>query len=277
MKIQHETLSLEPFYPFNLLRVNLTEFPMHWHPEMEVLFVEEGEQLVTLRDDTYHLKEKDILLIGSGEVHSFPYHPAESKLVILHLGKTIFTPYAEQLFNSECISPLINPDHYKQEHHKLLQQSIESIRDYYATRTEENELFLRAEIYQLAALIKKYVAMKPLMNNEKIKRLEQLVKLDHVLTHIEEHFNQDMPLEEAASLAGFSPYHFSRVFKKLMGMNFVQYLNYVRIKKAMMLLQNEEESVSQVAFKTGFNSIQTFNRQFKEWNACSPSEYRSKK
>ncbi|MCP3764822.1 AraC family transcriptional regulator [Domibacillus sp. A3M-37] len=277
MKIRHEKLSLEPFYPFNLLYGSFKEFPMHWHPEMEIVFVEKGEQWVTLRDAMYHLKEKDILLIGSGELHSFPYQPSESKLIILHVGKTIFAPYSDQLFNSECVSPLINLDHYEQEPYYLVRKSIEAMHDYYFTRSEGSELFLKAEIYQLAGLIKKYVPMKPLMNDKKMKRLEQLAKLGHVLAYIEEHFDQDITLEQAADLAGFSPYHFSRVFKKLTGMNFVYYVNYNRIRKSMILLQNNEEPISQIAFKTGFNSIQTFNRQFKELNGCSPSQYRRKK
>src|SRR5690606_41824231 len=56
----------------------------------------------------------------------------------------------------------------------------------------------------------------------------------------------------------------------LIGVNFIQFLNETRITKAMILLQNKEDPISEIAFKVGFNSIQTFNRWFMQINGFTP-------
>jgi AraC-like DNA-binding protein len=69
-------------------------------------------------------------------------------------------------------------------------------------------------------------------------------------------------------------YHFTRFFKDTTGMTFWQYLNNYKVSKAVNLLINTSDSISEIAFNSGFNSIKTFNRVFKQVKGCSPSEFR---
>lgn len=273
MKIIHEQLSLEPFNPINIIQSRFQEFPKHWHAEIELIYVKQGTQVVELSGATYTLKEEDILLIGSGEVHSFPFQSSSSSLIIFHLGRSIFEPYSDYIFNSEFPAPIIEPTN---EFYRLLGESILNIVNLRNEKVLGGELFLKAEINKLAGNIIKYVPVKQLMDNEKKKRLEQLKLLERVLIHIDQNYDQEITLEEAANISGVSIFHFSRLFKKLIGVNFIQFLNETRITKAMILLQNKEDPISEIAFKVGFNSIQTFNRWFMQINGFTPSQYRAK-
>ena len=71
-----------------------------------------------------------------------------------------------------------------------------------------------------------------------------------------------------------SSYYFCKMFKKVTGLNFTDYLSRVRVEKAKSLLLNPNARVSEVAFDIGFTSITNFNRTFKKLAGQSPSDYR---
>jgi AraC-like DNA-binding protein len=91
---------------------------------------------------------------------------------------------------------------------------------------------------------------------------------------VEEHYKEDITLECISKYAGFSSYHFTRFFKESTGISFGQYLRNFRITKAEWHLINSGETIAQAAYKSGFNSIKTFNRVFKDVTGRSPTDFR---
>ena len=96
------------------------------------------------------------------------------------------------------------------------------------------------------------------------------------MDYIDEHYMEDLNLEDIAESIGFSKFHFSRLFKQYTNFTFCDYLCYRRIKVAEELLAMPDLSITEVALQAGFPSISTFNRLFKQHKNCTPSEYRSK-
>lgn len=94
-----------------------------------------------------------------------------------------------------------------------------------------------------------------------------------LLRYIDAHSDEELTLEQAACYAGFSRYHFSRLFHRYTGCTFSDYLTLRRIESAKALLATGS-SITDVAFQAGFNSLSAFSRCFKKHTCCSPSEYR---
>ncbi len=78
-----------------------------------------------------------------------------------------------------------------------------------------------------------------------------------------------------ADLAGFSKYHFSRLFKNFTGLSFYKYLNKKRIEHAEELLVDPSLSITEVALQSGFTSLSAFIRMFKQIKDCTPTEFRN--
>lgn len=95
-----------------------------------------------------------------------------------------------------------------------------------------------------------------------------------VIKHIEKNYMYDLPLDLLADIAGYSKYHFSRIFKQYIGMSHTDYVNRVRINTAQKLLLNPDISITEVAMSSGFTSITSFNRVFKDIKHCTPSEFK---
>ncbi len=84
----------------------------------------------------------------------------------------------------------------------------------------------------------------------------------------------DLSQGAMAEMAGISRDYFSRIFKNITGMNYSKWLNTIRLKKAAELLADEERSLTEVAMLSGFQSIPSFNRVFRDEKGIAPGEYR---
>ena len=105
------------------------------------------------------------------------------------------------------------------------------------------------------------------------RRTRMLADFQSLLSYIDDHYADNISLEYAAASMNFSTGYFSKIFKKLMGINFVTYLNLVRVEHAVCELRNTEQKFTEIALNCGFNNIRTFNRVFKEITGCTPSEF----
>ncbi len=93
--------------------------------------------------------------------------------------------------------------------------------------------------------------------------------------YIQEHQSEDLSLGQVARAVNTSTFYFCKMFKKVTGINFTDYLSRVRVEKAKNLLLNPNLRVSEIAFEVGFQSLTHFNRVFKKIVGQSPSEFRT--
>ena len=118
--------------------------------------------------------------------------------------------------------------------------------------------------------------MRECVEDRTYKMFEKSKRLNCVIDYIEKNYQNQITLDEISKEAGFSKYHFTRFFKDMTGVTFLNYLNNFRISKVENALANTEISITHIAMKSGFKNIKTFNRVFKNINGCSPMEYRKR-
>jgi AraC-like DNA-binding protein len=103
----------------------------------------------------------------------------------------------------------------------------------------------------------------------------QYHKIQQAVRFITDNYRTDIRLSAVARQAGMSPSHFSRIFKKAMGVCYQGYLNSCRITKAKDLLRTSPQSISEIAASLGFSDATGFGRIFKKITGQTPSDYRS--
>ena len=97
-----------------------------------------------------------------------------------------------------------------------------------------------------------------------------------VKNYIDEHYKDDLSLEQLADLVGMTPTAFSRYFKQRTAKNISEYIVDIRLGHAARLLVDTSDSVSEICWATGFNTLSNFNRLFRKRKGCSPTEFREK-
>ena len=98
-----------------------------------------------------------------------------------------------------------------------------------------------------------------------------------VLVHIQRNLDESTPLEELAAIAAFSPYHFHRVFRGMVGESVKEYIRRLRLERAAMRLKLSAMPITRIALEAGYESHQAFTRAFKAGYGVSPSAYRAGK
>ena len=92
---------------------------------------------------------------------------------------------------------------------------------------------------------------------------------------IEQHSDEELSLTKVAKAVNISPNYLSEKFKKVTGVNFVDYVARIRTEKARDLLEDVDLRISEIAFAVGFQSLSQFNRVFKKLLRKSPTQFRA--
>jgi AraC-like DNA-binding protein len=101
-----------------------------------------------------------------------------------------------------------------------------------------------------------------------------VARVTHALRRIEETAEETLSLDDLASEAAMSPYHFLRTFRRVAGMTPHQYVLRTRLHRAAVRLRRTDDAVSTIAFDAGFGDLSTFNRRFRRIMGASPSAFR---
>ena len=277
MKGYYEKTVLEQDFPFRLFfNDGYVITPHHWHEDIEIIYLIEGDVKAGVNNELYNLKKDDILIIPPGGVHYFLKEMDYSERAVIQFRMSIYDTFLNGNKDRVAIKPMFNKCRFLSEgdeFYELMRNEIKSIIKEYEQKYNGYKIFLKARLYDLAGILMRYMP-KDCEDINYDKQKERLGKLDNVMRYVEKNYSDKIVLDEIANVAGFSKFHFARFFKENTGMTFIDYLNNFRISMAEWTLINEDCSITEVSFKTGFNSIKTFNRVFKQLKGCSPMEYR---
>ena len=255
------------------------DYDTHWHSAAEIIMpVENGYSvMISNRNRTYELAPSDILFVPPGELHSMTAPPSGERLIII-FDLSVFN----EVEDFPSIMPILSqPVLISEESCPTIHQTevalLNRIIAEYANRSEPMRISM---IY--SCLLEFFVHLGRQHVRAEVrfpavsvgKQQEYLEKLSAVISHINTNYAEEITLEKAASLAGFSKFHFSRLFKQFTGQSYYNYLNDRRVKAAESLLLNPHLSVTDVAMQSGFTSIATFNRVFRQAKDCTPTEYK---
>lgn len=228
----------------------------HWHMEHELIACREGSAQVMLDDTMFNITQQQCIFCHSGRVHYISASPDSLLLVCL--------------FNEKMYDPIISPfalenpvfeDRYgilpklSEIRHELQNQPI-----FFECRTEAMIGEILVDVFRGEPLRKAQWQF-----SDVITRYKQLLNyIDLEYEHI--------TYQNAVQFMNMSDAYFSRYFKRQAGMTFSQYLNVVRIEKAVQLLDSAPTmKITDVMLRCGFNTIRSFNRVFRAVTGFTPT------
>ncbi|MDN4602429.1 AraC family transcriptional regulator [Paenibacillus sp. F6_3S_P_1C] len=254
-------------------------FAAHWHEEVELVVVNGKSARIGVNSHVFDLEHGDVLLIKPGDVHCFL--PGTDHLTIilfrLELLTGSFTTEREtqelgELFNKTMvISSKLSME-------KNLGKYISAL----ANEEKDQQLGYRwlmvARLYDLIVhmLRTKEPITEPLTSGWPCTPSKKFEFLESVCEYLEEHYAEPVKLNQVAEHIKFSKFHVCKLFKEVKGITLMEYLNHFRIIKSEWALLFREESILDIAIGHGFNNVNSYNRLFKKYNGCTPSEFRKK-
>lgn len=256
---------------------NKLRFEAHWHTACEILYPISNSYTVSIQNESKVINPGDILIVAPGTIHS--YEPPESGERIFILFDTgILAPVTgmRQLLHSLQPFVVITSDAFPLLHERL-QHDIETIIKEYDTNAPYAEAAIWSVILTMLATLGRTSIYRASHTRQFLEnaRQEHVGRLMEVCNYITDHIEDNLDMDKLASIAGFSKFHFSRLFKEFTGSSVHEYLTEQRLAMAEQLLADATLSVTDVAMRSGFGSLSTFTRVFKsKWN-MTPTAYQS--
>ena len=254
------------------------EYAPHWHSAWEIVLPMEGMYSVIINDMRYDLFPGEILIIPSGTIHElFPPKTPGRRYFLMVDTKVLYAldgfPVMEDAFYPAVHIRMEDGECFLGETMPILYRAIREMQGtdpfrYEAARSLLSFLFIRIGRRLLITRQE-----EPLHAGASPQMKRQDVMLD-ACSYISLHCTEPLTLEHVAREFGYSKYHFTRLFKAYTGNGFTDYLLRQRVLICHRLLADPSILITDIAHRSGFGSIATFNRVFLKMEGMSPTAYR---
>lgn len=260
--------------------LDFNKVPLHWHEEMEFIYIKKGAGLVSVDFVPYKVHEGDIVVVCPGRLHTIEEWKNESmeyENIIFHLSLLgsrqpdfCWEAYLSPISRGRKNLPVLITKSFSG--YSEIAYCLDQIDHIRETFPEGFELFIKGKLFELFFLFlgNKAASSSPVSS----RPLKDLERTRQILKYLEQHYSRTISIKEISEVCGMSQSHFMRFFKSTMGMSFTPYLNDYRLTMASRLLLFSEDSILTIAGDTGFNNLSYFNRSFKEKFGMTPREFR---
>lgn len=269
----------EVFFPIQKYITKLTsDSPVimtHWHEEAELTLITKGSGIYQIDLIDYEVNEGDLLFIPPLLLHSIRHNETAdfcSETYVFHVN--FLGGNATDICSTRYLTPIINhelsvPYHIPSAHpvYPSLRECFTKITSLYTEQLFGYEIALKSFLLQALFLLLQY------SNPESATVSASSDKLKNVLDYIDLHYAEALSISELAKLCYFSEYHFMRFFKKHMNITCIQYINNVRLEKAVELFEHGETSILEVSLSVGFHNLSYFHRAFKAKYHMTPLSF----
>jgi len=243
-------------YNFNINFYNNTVWENHFHKNLELIYVLKGELCCTLNSVNYKVSTGEFALCLPYDIHSLTPNGLCEYWIL------IFSSDFVHSFSKEILGKVGNGCAFKAA--KPIEDFVKSQLIY---NNAPSKYTLKSCLY---AICEEYLKNIKLINKDR-KQAEVIALIaDYVL----EKHKEKISLLDIATTLGYDYNYMSRYFKNVFNMSFTDFVNLYRLETAIELLENTDESILDIALKSGFQSLRTFNDFFKKNTNLSPSQYR---
>lgn len=262
--------------------------PLHSHDYFQLCYVMKGTCLHGVNGQQATMVKGDFFSMPPYLEHFIsPVEDRENELVLIDFMPSLINPYMHDMDTMESfvdfayIQPLVAVDN------RLLPKLNLSVSGQMTVERlifdMENEMNQARDGYRLAVkadLLKLLVIVGREYKQYLKGRHDDQVVMKYrdvffqLFRYMESNFHENLNLDRMAEKAHMSPTYFSALFKLVKGQTFIEYLNEIRIRKAMDLLLHTGKSVTEISLAVGFNHLGHFNRMFKKIVGTTPTYYR---
>lgn len=257
----YEKLNSEQGLYFRIMLAENLTFPPHLHKAIELIYVLEGSNEITINDNRTLLHPGQLMVMMSNHIHSYVTEKSSKAIILIFdpelmaeyfvskEGKTIANPCITISKNSE-IPVILN---------QLLHEHANS----------NNTLIIKGLLYILFGNL-----------NELLHFTNSVQANDHtiqkLIAYLDEHYSEQITLELLAKNLCLSKFYVSRLLNQRIKCSLKDYVNRIRINKALWLLTETKQSITEISYECGYDSVRSFNRVFKQIMRATPTEYRKK-
>ena len=267
----------DPFSTYHIKNAGRSfQIPVHWHDELEIIYVKSGFLTVSISGESYIGKPGDAFVVSPGNLHLMGSDTGTVDYYTFLFPLKNLSFRADDLFEEKLLEPLnsghlmINP-RINDTAKELCEQLIEV----YESKNQESESQLTAQIKTKIILLQFILEMwkKGFIIENDTNGRNTVEK--EMVSYIQQNYTGKISLKEFGEQFHLSEKYISRYFKEHFHITLSQYVTYLRLEHAKQLLQDTDIPVTEVAMQSGYQNVSYFIRSFKKTYEISPLKYRN--
>lgn len=254
---------------------------LHQHNYIELSFVTFGEGFHMIDDYKYNVSKGDLVIIFPNQTHMLSANPGKQlDYYDIYIDQENLFDGIKNFEKKEDVFQLKMLESYAKEFEEIVPmvnmgddnfgRIVEICRFLTGRLNEEPNDNVLLSTYALAIL------MEFFDQSLQLKRAGKLISIDrishNILKYIDEHYTENLHLNDLAKLAYLSPSAFSRLFKSCYNMNYLDYIHKKKVEYAVLLLQAGGKSISEIIDAVGYKDRNQFYRVFRKVTGKTPTE-----
>lgn len=270
-----EKITYSDDFPINITIANIDEYPVHYHQDIEFVYVLKGE--INLKNGycTYTLKEGDIFTNSGHEVHRLTSTGGENVVALIQISTHYFSQYFPTLSRA-CYRTYSNKAATKK--HDNLREKLLQILLQYSIKSfnYKNECtYLMVDVIKYLEKVFNLFAFEGdvVINFESGSQVT-IERISHIINYIYQYYREKITLEDLAEMEHLSTFYLSHIIKNCTGMSFREFLCFARVEWSEIELLDTNKKISQVANDVGFSTTAYYEKHFEKWFKRTPAEHR---
>lgn len=242
-------------YNYNAFTYTNISYGPHFHKNMELIYVLEGNLQVTVNGVLKVVESGKMVLVLSNQIHSFEPYP-ESIIWVAVFSEEYVPRFAGSVKGKQGKTFDFSPSDSVRE---MVRQHLIA---------EEGSLYMKKACF--------YAVCDCYCNNTQME--SRFAKADFVIGNlldwVSEHYTENISLKKLSQDFGYEYHYFSRLLRQQYAISFNKLVNSYRLEAAKHMLESSEFNITDIAIESGFQNIRSFNHIFKEYMGVTPKQYR---
>ena len=251
------------------------QIPVHWHDELEIIYVKSGFLTVNISGENYIGKPGDAFVVSPGNLHFMGSQTGTVDYFTFLFPLKYIAFRTDDMLDDKLIEPL-NSGHLmiSPEIKDTVKEQCEQLARVYAAEIDESESKITGQIRKKIILLqfihelwkKGFIVENDTTGRNTVEK--------EMVSYIQQNYTGKILLREFGEQFHLSEKYISRYFKEHFHITLSQYVTYLRLEHAKQMLQETNISVTEVAMQSGYQNISYFIRSFKKTYGVSPLKYR---
>ncbi len=270
-----EKTSYSNDFPLQIRVMQVKDYPLHYHQDIELVYVLEGQVVLRSGYCTYDLHEGDLFCNNGHEVHSISSDTGENVICSIKISNSFFTQFFPKLSHSSYRT-------YSKVPHD---EKFDTLRRFYLTilhdYLKKNFDYKKQCIYQMNELIKylnKYFNLFSLSDKVVVgfESSNQITidRISRIIDYIYANYSEKITLQNLSEAEHLSPFYLSHLIHEYTGMSFRDFLCFARAERSEIMLLETDKKISAIAKESGFSTTAYYKKYFEQWFGHSPEEHR---
>lgn len=277
-----EKVMFEGDFPVHFRMVHIENYPLHYHMDMEIMYVLRGSLTIKSTTYTYKLSERSVFISNKSEVHGIYDASDDNVVILIYLESRSFAKHFQgmDVAGGTCFRTVVKDNNNP----KLLRLQKELIfcTSLYLAKTEgykekiveimKNLLYYLNENFNYWTYAKTegrelYWEEKSIVEKERLRDIIRYVYANRF---------KKISLDDLSYELSLDSYYLSHLINEMLGITFRDLLMFARVEGADKMLLASEKNFNEIRKETGISTMEYFNKHFKKWYHCTPKEYREK-